>query len=153
MATPSILDFYRFAVPRGYNLKHQAAWTTSSSSSAVLTAAAGRVYFVQGMEMFLSMDASLGANTITITHSADTFGGVNSTTFTISSVRQLIASFAPATETFVACNYFGMFLFDVPVLLDPSETLTVAHSGGTGGISAGHIKFGFSGWHIPVGDL
>ena len=77
MATPTILDFYRFTVPRGLNVKHRTEWTTTSSASLVITAASGRIYFIQGIEFYISPDASLDGNTLTITHSSDVFGGVN----------------------------------------------------------------------------
>lgn len=153
MTTPTVIDFYRYSVPRGTNVKQRAEWTTSSSSSVVITAATAKIYFIQGIEFFLSPDADLGANHISIIHSSDTFGGVNSSTIIIGSVEALLASFAPATESIVACNYFGTFIFDVPVRLDATETLTVLYSGGAGGITAGHIKFGFSGWNILASDL
>lgn len=153
MTTPTILDFYRFAVPRGTNIKQKKEWTTSSSSSVVLTAASGKIYFVQGIEFFVSSTADISTNSITIAHSATAFAGVNSTTITIASIEALVASWAPATENVVATNYFGTFIFDVPVRLNATETLTVAYSGGTGGIVAGHIKFGFSGWYINTADL
>lgn len=153
MAIPTILDFYRFAVPRGLNVKQKSEWTTSSSTSSVITAASGRIYFIQGIEFFVSSTADLGGNTLNIIHSSNVFGGVGSSTIPISSIGQLISSFAPATEAIVACNYFGTFIFDVPVRLNATESLTISHSGGTGGIFAGHIKFGYSGWHIATGEL
>lgn len=153
MAAPTILDFYRYSVPRGLNVKLKGAWTTSSSTSSVVTAATGRVYFIQGIEFFVSCDADLGSESLDIVHSADTFGGVKNSTISIDSVEALITCWAPATEKTVASNYFGTVIFDVPVFLNAAETLTVSHSGGTGGISAGHIKFGFTGWWIDAGDL
>lgn len=153
MATPTILDFYRYTVPRGMNVKHRTEWTTTSSASLVITAATGRIYFIQGIEFYISPDASFGANSMTITHSADTFGGVKSTAITIASVEALACSWAPATENTVACNHFGTLVFDVPSRLDAAETLTIAYSGGAGGISFGHVKFGVTGWHIAAADL
>jgi len=153
MATPTILDFYRYTVPRGLNVKQIGVWDTTASANIVTTAASGRIYFVQGVEIFMHEDTDLGANNMTITHSADTFGGVKSTTITFSSVEDILAAFAPGTEKHLACNYFGFIMFDVPSFLDPTESLTIAHSGGAGGITAGHMKFGVTGWHIASGDL
>lgn len=95
----------------------------------------------------------LGSSAMRIIHSTDTFGGVKSTTITYSSVEAILAGFAPGSERIVASNFFGFILFEVPVRLDAGETLTISHSGGTGGITEGHMKFGLTGWHIPAGDV
>lgn len=153
MATPTILDFYRYSVPRGLNIKQKAEWTTTSSASVVITAATGRIYFIQGIEFYISSETDIGANSITITHSSDTFGGVKSTIITIPSIEDLVTMWGPATETTVSCNYFGAIIFEVPVRLDAAETLTVAHSAGAGGITSGKIGIGFTGWHIATADL
>lgn len=153
MATPTILDFYRFAVPRGINIKQKAEWTTSSSANVVITAATGRIYFIQGIEFFIDDPTSLGANTMTVTHSSAIFGGVGSSTITFASAEELVVSWCPGSEKSLADNQFGTLIFDVPVRLNATETLTIAHSGGTGGISVGHIKMGFTGWHIATGVL
>lgn len=153
MTTPNITDFYRYSVPRGLNVKQKEEWTTTSSSSIVITAAANRVYFIQGIEFYLSPDADFGANTITVTSSSITFAGVNSSIITFSSVEELMTSWAPATENTVACQSFGTFIFDIPILMNPADTLTIAYSGGTGGITAGGVRIGVSGWHIASTDL
>lgn len=153
MATPTILDFYRYSVPRGINIKQRAEWTTSASASVVITASTGMTYFIQGIEFFLDPASDLGSSAMTIAHSADTFGGVNSSTITISSINALVASWAPATENVVACNLFGTLVFDIPVILNATQTLTIAYSGGTSGITAGQVNFGITGWYIPTTSL
>lgn len=95
----------------------------------------------------MSSDADLGANTLRITHSADTFGGAESTQLNYTNVDELIAAFSPNTVASLSCHLKGHIVFDVPVRIDsPSETFTVSKVGTTA--IAGRIDFCASGWYI-----
>jgi len=149
MSCTGALDYYRFASPRGIPLKQLVEWTTSAATDMVISPGTDDVYFVKSISFLIDQDADLGANSITITHNNDTFGGTESTTLTYTDVDELIAAFAPCSTTVLDCRIKGHIIFDVPVRLDDADgdTLTIAYSGG-GGISAGQINIAASGWYI-----
>ena len=149
-----VIDFYRYASPRGIPLKQVVTWTTSSTTSMVVSPDANQVYFVKSIAFLIEKTADLGANQLRIIHSSDTFGGVESTTIAFTSIDNLIAGFSPGTAKEVGCDIKGHIVFDVPLLMkaSTSQTLTVSYSGS--GLTAGNIYICASGWYItPESDL
>lgn len=148
-----VLDFYRYSSPRGIPLKQFAKWTTSSATTMTVSPDTNQIYFVKSIAFLIDKDADLGANSLNITHSSDTFGGVESTTLSYSSIDHLIAGFSPGTPKEIGCRIKGHIVFDIPIILPAtgSKTLTISH---TGALAAGEIHIVASGWYIfPEGDL
>lgn len=146
------IDFYRASSGRGIPLKQRSEWTTGSTTTMTVSPNANQIYFVKYVSFLISKDADLGANQIRITHSSDTFGGVESTIISFTSIDNLIAGFSPGTAKEIGCEIKGHVVFDVPVILhqSTSDTLTVSYTGA--GLTAGQINIAASGWYILAAD-
>lgn len=148
-----VLDFYRNASPRGIPIKKFATWTNASVPSMVFTPGASQAYFIKSLGFVLDKLTDFGSNTLSVIHSSDVFGGVESTSLSFSSVDNLIAGFSPGTPKELSCQIKGHIVFEVPILLKNSlsQTLTVSFSGS--GLTSGGLYIGGSGWYIPEADL
>jgi hypothetical protein len=147
LTSPAILDFYRYASPRGIPIKQLGEWTTAATPTITVSPDTNNVYFVKSIGVLISSDADLGSSTLRITHSSDAFGGTESTTLSYSNVDELISAFAPNTATSLSCNLKGHIVFDIPAKLSGSQTLTITKTGSVG-IAAGQIDFSIAGWYI-----
>lgn len=151
--TLCVLNFYQYSSPRGFPLKQLGEWTTSSTSSVVIAPPTNQIYFVKSISFLLDNTTDFGSHILSITHSTDTFGGVESTSLSYSSVNSLISGFSPGTTKTMGCQIKGHIVFDVPMFFQnsTSESLTISFSGS--GLSAGQLDFVASGWWINSADL
>lgn len=149
----SILDFYRYDSPRGIPVKKVASWTTSSTTSLVITPISGKIFFVKSLAFLIDCTTDFGAGTLSIIHSNHTFAGAESTTLSFSNVDNLIASFSPGTVQQLDAYVKGHMVFEVPVYLDAASSHTLTTSFSLSGLSAGQLDIIASGWYIASTDL
>lgn len=152
--TICVLDFYRFSSPRGVPFKQFSQWTTSSTSPITITPSLSHVTFVKYISFLIDKEADLGSFAIEITHNNDTFGGVESNTISYSSIDNLIAGFAPGTTKEIGCNIKGHITWDIPLLVEDTDTdiVTISYTGS--GLAGGQINIVASGWDItPATNL
>lgn len=149
----NVLEFYRFASPRGTPLKQFASWTTSSTTTMTISPPATQAYFIKTIDFLINKSTDFGANSVSIIHSSDTFGGIESATLSFSSVDNLIAGFAPGTVKELGCLIKGHVVFDVPALLKSSVSQTIVVSYGGSGLTGGELHIVASGWGILEADL